>query len=88
MPLVSIIIPAFNAMKYLPQTLDSVWEQTFTDFEVLVINDGSSDDIAKWFQSQNDPRLQLISQETQGLAGARNTGVFHSEGKYISFLEL
>lgn len=88
MPKVSIIIPAYNAMKYLPETLDSVLQQKFEDFEAIVINDGSSDDIEGWFaQNVTDPRLRLLSQHNQGPSAARNTGMASAQGEYIAFLD-
>lgn len=87
MPKVSVVIPAYNAMTYLPQTLDSVMRQTFTDFEVLIINDGSKDNIIQWVSEITDPRVKLISHENQGLPGARNTGIAHAQGEYIAFLD-
>ncbi len=87
MPRVSVVIPAYNAMVYLPKTLESVLRQTFTDFEVLIINDGSSDGIVEWAAQVTNPRVKLISQENRGLSGARNTGIEHAEGKYIAFLD-
>lgn len=87
MPKVSIIIPAYNAMTYLPETLESVLQQTFTDFEVLIVNDGSSDHILKWACGIVEPRVKLISQENQGVSAARNTGITHTQGEYIAFLD-
>ncbi|MUL38749.1 glycosyltransferase family 2 protein [Gloeocapsopsis dulcis] len=87
MPKVSVIIPAFNAMPYLPETVESVLQQTFTDFEVLIVNDGSSDYTAQWVSQLVDPRIKLISQVNQGLSGARNTGITHAQGEYIAFLD-
>ncbi|MBD2778481.1 glycosyltransferase family 2 protein [Iningainema tapete] len=84
---VSVIIPAYNAMTYLPKTLESVLQQTFTDFEVLIINDGSSDNIVQWAEQIVDSRVKLISQENQRLAAARNTGIAHAQGEYIAFLD-
>ena len=87
-PAVSIVIPAYNAMAYLQETLDSVWEQTFTDFEVIVVDDGSTDCIQEWFETTPlDSRLRLISQENQGSAGARNTGIQESRADYVAFLD-
>ncbi|MEA5622624.1 glycosyltransferase family 2 protein [Nostoc sp. UHCC 0251] len=86
-PKVSVVIPAYNAMAYLPETLDSVLKQTFADFEVLIINDGSTDRIVSWASEIIDSRVKLISQENQGLSGARNTGIDHAQGKYIAFLD-
>ena len=87
MPKVTVVIPAYNAMTYLPETLDSVLQQTFTDFEVLVINDGSTDAIESWFATINDDRVRLISQANQGLPGARNTGIKEAQGEYIAFID-
>ena len=87
MPKVTVVIPAYNAMTYLPETLGSVLKQTFTDFEVLIVNDGSIDSIATWASAITDPRVQLISQDNQGLPGTRNTGIAHAQGKYIAFLD-
>jgi glycosyltransferase involved in cell wall biosynthesis len=87
MPKVSVVIPAYNAITYLPKTLESVLRQTFADFEVLIINDGSSDCILQWSASVRDPRVKLISQENQGLSGARNTGITQAQGEYIAFLD-
>ncbi|MBD2345357.1 glycosyltransferase family 2 protein [Anabaena subtropica] len=87
MPKVSIVIPAYNAMAYLPTTLETVFQQTFTDFEILIINDGSSDNIIDWVSSLTDSRIRLITQENQGLTGAHNTGVIEAKGEYIAFLD-
>ena len=87
MPKVSIVIPAYNSMSYLPETLESALEQTFTDFEVLIVNDGSSDHVEQWSTQLVDPRVKLISQENQGVSVARNTGIVHAQGEYIAFLD-
>jgi glycosyltransferase involved in cell wall biosynthesis len=87
MPKVSVIIPAYNAMTYLPATLKSVLRQTFTDFEVLIVNDGSSDHILEWVSEIVDPRVKLIFQENKGVSTARNTGITHAQGEYIAFLD-
>ncbi len=84
---VSVIIPAYNAMTYLPKTVESVLKQTFTDFEVIIVNDGSSDGIEQWVNTITDNRVQLISQQNQGAAAARNTGIAHAKGAYIAFLD-
>lgn len=87
MPKISVIIPAYNAMAYLPETLESVFKQTFLDFEILIINDGSSDNIVEWASQIQDSRVRLISQKNQGLSGARNTGIWSSKGEYLAFLD-
>ncbi len=84
---VSVIITAYNTMAYLPETLKSVLRQTFTDFEVLIINDGSSDHIVQWASELVEPRVRLISQENQGVGVARSTGIANAQGEYVAFLD-
>ncbi len=86
-PKVSVVIPAYNAMSYLPETVESALSQTFTDFEVLIIDDGSSDNIVRWFTQLTDPRLKLISQKNQGVSAARNVGIAHAQGMYLALLD-
>ncbi|MGF1520806.1 MAG: glycosyltransferase family 2 protein [Leptolyngbyaceae cyanobacterium] len=88
MPQVSVVIPAYNAMDYLPQTLANVLQQTLEDIEVIVVNDGSSDGIETWFSHHvKDARVKLYSQMNKGLSGARNAGIQQSQGDYIAFLD-
>lgn len=88
MPKVSVVIPAYNAMTYLPDTLNSVLQQTFSDFEVLIIDDGSTDHIQAWVaQNITDSRVRLIAQANQGLSAARNTGIANAQGEYVAFLD-
>ena len=87
MPKVTVVIPAYNAMRYLPETMETALAQTFTDFEVLVVNDGSTDHTAEWISQVTDPRVRIVSQENKGLAGARNTGIAHAKGEYIAYLD-
>jgi glycosyltransferase involved in cell wall biosynthesis len=71
----------------LPETLASVWQQTFTDFEVVIVDDGSSDDIQEWVSRIDDARIKLISQANQGASAARNNGIRAARGEYIAFLD-
>ncbi|MEO1429161.1 MAG: glycosyltransferase [Cyanobacteria bacterium J06633_8] len=87
MPCCSIIIPAYNAIKYLPETLESVLKQTFTDFEVLIIDDGSYDNIVEWASGVKNPRVRFLSQKNKGVSAARNLGIKKAKGKYIAFLD-
>jgi glycosyltransferase involved in cell wall biosynthesis len=84
---VSVIIPAYNAIRYLPETLSSVFNQTFSDLEIVIVNDGSTDETERWVKQQTDPRLRVISQENKGASKARNTGILNSEGEYLAFLD-
>lgn len=89
MPTVSVIIPVYNAEKYLSRCLDSVLSQTMDDFEVLCVNDGSTDssgDILKQYVAK-DKRVRLFSQPNKGVSDARNVGMENSCGKYICFLD-
>ena len=84
--LVSVIIPAFNAQAWLPITLDSVCLQTFKDIEVIVVDDGSSDDTAEIARkySLTDERVRLIRLKNSGVGAARNAGIRAARGKYIA----
>lgn len=85
----TVIIPAYNASQYLSDTIKSVLAQTFTDFELLIIDDGSIDNTAEIANHycQLDNRVNLISQSNQGVSSARNQGIKLANGKYIAFLD-
>lgn len=83
----SIIIPLYNKEKHIKDTLDSVWAQSFTDFEVIVVNDGSTDKSLEVIQSINDERLQLFSIKNQGVSHARNYGISKANSDLIVFLD-
>jgi cellulose synthase/poly-beta-1,6-N-acetylglucosamine synthase-like glycosyltransferase len=86
-PKVSVIIPAYNAMSYLPEAVESVLRQTFKDFELIIVDDGSSDRTVEWASSLTDPRVKFISQDNHGSARARNQGIAIAEGDYIALLD-
>lgn len=86
-PLVSIIIPAFNAKNWICETVDSALEQTYPSIEVIVVNDGSTDGSGALLNDKYGNRIQCISQKNCGAAGARNTGIMNARGKYIQFLD-
>ncbi len=86
----SVIIPLYNKAPYIEKALQSVWEQTFDDFEVIVVDDGSSDDsysIAKSVLEASEKQFKLIHQDNAGVSTARNNGVAASHGEYICFLD-
>lgn len=85
-PLVSVIIPAYNAEKFLLKTLESILSQTYKNIEVLVIDDGSQDRTAEIVQSiaQKDNQVILLQQENSGVAAARNLGINKSKGEFIA----
>jgi hypothetical protein len=84
---VSVIIPAYNQADYLPRAIHSVLDQTCQDFEILVVDDGSTDATADVANALTDERVRYIYQENRGLSAARNTGIKHSTGKYLTFLD-
>src|SRR5712692_10570574 len=87
-PMVSVIIPAYITATCVGEALDSVFAQTSSDFEVIVINDGSPD-VDKMEQAITPyrERILYLKQQNRGLAGARNTGIRHARGKYLAFLD-
>src|SRR5699024_1126309 len=86
---VSVIIPAYGTEKYIGKCLKSVIDQTYTNLEIIVIDDGSLDNLYKIVEryADLDARVKLIRQKNKGLSGARNRGVDVSKGKYILFLD-
>lgn len=87
MPLVSVIIPAYNAEVTIIETVESVLGQTFSDFELIVINDGSTDHTLEILDFVKDDRLKVFTFENRGLPAARNRGISHASGKFISFID-
>lgn len=87
--MISVIIPVYNAEKYLSRCIDSVLNSSYTDFELLLINDGSTDqslDICRQYKEQ-DSRITVISQENQGVSAARNLGLRICRGDWIIFID-
>lgn len=83
-PLVSIIIPCYNQAHYLKECLDSVFAQSYQNFEVVIVNDGSTNpDTTDILNKLTYPKLTIIHQENQGASGARNTAIKTAKGKYI-----
>ena len=88
MPKATIVVPAYNATRTLAETLTTLCAQTFSDFEVVVVDDGSTDGTAQLVRSfAFDPRIRLVQQENRGLAGARNAGIRAAQGDYIGFCD-
>jgi Glycosyltransferases involved in cell wall biogenesis len=87
--LFSVIIPVFNVDQYLRDCLDSVMSQIFNDFEVICINDGSTDESLSILEeySKKDSRIVIVNQENKGLSGARNMGLKAAKGEYVFFLD-
>jgi len=85
-PLVSVVLPTYNRWPMIAEAVESVLAQTFRDFELVVIDDGSTDNTTRLLSSC-DSRLRVLSQPHTGVAAARNAGVARSRGKYIAFLD-
>lgn len=86
MPIASIIVPAFNAAKTLQETLTSLQSQTFIDFEIIVVDDGSTDATPILLKDYaQDPEIRVVTQHHRGLSSARNYGISVARGEYIGF---
>lgn len=86
----SIIVPVYNVEEYLEQCLNSILHQTYQNFEIILIDDGSTDNspgICEIFKSQFEDKIMMIHQANKGLSGARNTGLNHATGDYILFID-
>jgi glycosyltransferase involved in cell wall biosynthesis len=86
MPEISVIVPAYNAARTVGATVDSVLAQTFDDFELIVIDDGSRDDTAE-VATRDDSRVTVVRTENGGVSAARNRGLEQASGAYIAFLD-
>lgn len=87
MPVISVIIPTFNAEATIFSAVESVLAQSFDDFEIIVIDDGSTDRTRLILTEMKDPRLQVIHFPNKGVAESRNRGIQRARGEYISFLD-
>ena len=87
MPKISIIVPVYNVEMYIHHCIDSILSQTYTDFELILVDDGSPDNCGNICDAyaQKDSRIRVIHQENSGLSAARNAGMEIANGKYILF---
>lgn len=87
--LISIIVPIYNVEKYLPQCLDSIIGQTYSNIEIICVNDGSPDNSIDILidYAHRDSRIKIVSQKNKGLSSARNTGLHYASGDYIMFVD-
>ena len=85
---VSIVVPTFNRMAWLPQAIESVQAQTLPDWELLLVDDGSTDETARWVRRLTEPRLRYLHRaHTASIAATRNAGVREAQGEWIAFLD-
>lgn len=85
--MISIIVPVYNGEKYIERCVDSILLQTYSDFEIIVINDGSVDNTNELLLKISDPRVRVISQNNSGVSSARNRGISESKGEFIVFID-
>jgi glycosyltransferase involved in cell wall biosynthesis len=87
-PLVSVVIPTYNSAQYLPETIGSILSQSWQDFEIIIVDDGSTDNTQEVVGAFNSSKIRYIEQENSGgPSRPRNMGVHHAQGKYISFFD-
>ncbi|WP_333808149.1 glycosyltransferase family 2 protein [Flavobacterium sp.] len=87
MPKISVVIPLYNKDFIISETLNSVLAQTFTDFEVIIVNDGSTDNSLEVVSQYTDDRIRLYNQENSGVSKTRNVGIEYAKGELIAFLD-
>ena len=85
--LISIIVPIYNAEKYIKKTLDAITAQTYKNIEIILINDGSTDNTLNIINKYNDKRIKVITTPNMNVSNARNTGLKEARGEYISFID-
>ncbi len=87
-PLISVVVPTFNQSDYLEQAIESILNQTYSNIEVLVVNDGSTDNTPQILSKYTcNPTIKVLTQDNQGLAAARNAGIREARGAYIALLD-
>ncbi|MEO0957295.1 MAG: glycosyltransferase family A protein [Pseudomonadota bacterium] len=86
-PRASVIVPAYNAAATIAETLESLLAQTFTDFEIVIVDDGTPDRTLDVVALYDDPRIRVVRQANRGLAGARNGGLMAARGAYVGFCD-
>lgn len=86
-PAISIIMPCHNAATHLSASIGSVMAQTFQDWELIAVDDGSTDTTLGWLDEQTDPRIHVQSQVNLGVSAARNAGLANARGRYVAFLD-
>ena len=85
--MISILLPVFNGCKTLSETLDSIFDQNFKEFELLLVDDGSTDDSSEIYEKINDSRLRLFRKKQTGLASTLNYGIQRASYEFISRID-
>lgn len=86
-PKISVIVPVYNVEKYLKECVESVLNQTFRDIEIIIVNDGSTDDSYEVLTQIEDERVVIVNKENGGLSSARNAGIEIAKGRYLAFVD-
>ena len=88
-PIISIIVPIYNVGKYLPKCIESILNQTFKNFELILVNDGSTDNsgVVCDDYEKKDTRIKIIHKSNGGVSSARNAGLYVAKGEYIGFVD-
>ena len=86
-PLISVVMSVYNADRYLRESVKSILDQSFDNFEFIIINDGSTDSSMKILQSFSDPRIRLITQENKGIAASLNEAISLARGRFIARMD-
>ena len=87
-PLISVVIPCYNDGKYLPETIERLKQQTFTDYEIIIVNDGSTDkQTLEVLDALSTTGIVVLHKENGRMSSARNHGVRHAKGEYIAALD-
>lgn len=86
-PIISVVMSVYNGEKYLREAIESISNQTYTDFEFIIINDGSTDNTAEILRSYNDSRIKVLTQKNMGLSTSLNKGIRQSSGQYIARMD-
>ena len=85
--MISVVIPLYNKEHQIAKTLQSVFAQTYTDYEIVIVNDGSTDNSVEVVEKINNPRIRMINQQNAGVSAARNKGIEEAKGEYIALLD-
>jgi glycosyltransferase involved in cell wall biosynthesis len=86
-PAISIVMPCYNAAAHLPASVGSVLAQTFSDWELIAVDDGSRDDTLAWLRTRTDARIRPLTQPNRGVSAARNAGLATARGRLVAFLD-
>ncbi len=87
-PLVSVVVPTYNRVEWLPAAVRSIQEQTFTDWELILVDDGSTDETENWVRGLDEPRIRYVRRRhSASIAATRNAGVHQARGDWIAFLD-